>query len=308
MINNIIKTLIVLILFMTANSCSFLLNRKSSNAINDEQAFKYFLEAQEQFNSGSEGFQNSIDLLDKAYQIEPKNAVILHDRGLYKFNSKIDVQGAFIDLENSIKYSTDDKMTLYMYNNRALCYMDICDIKSACADWEKSGKYSQVYLDKYCNNLPDTSFQNNQDNDLEIQLELIDHKAIITSTHNSENMSTCMANIKLINNAVSNLNIQGSSFDYGLEHDTNSLFLEAKNDNGEKFIFFTNSTYSYYSPNKDTTIRKGETFSHKQNLTYVHQFPYPGNYEIRVALRPSTRVKGIKKTYYSNWETLKIER
>lgn len=303
------NAIIVLIIIVTVSSCRILLSRKTSDAINIPQASEYYRKAQEQSYKGKDGFQNAIDLLDKADSIEPKNAIIIHQRGLIKFNSQLDVKGAFVDLNNSIDYSTDERSLMFRYNNRGLCYMDICDIKSACSDWRKAGKSGSSYIDKYCKNCSDTLFQSNIDEKIEVVLSLIDEKTKILSTHNSPAMSECKSKItiKNINNEV-DLKIFGSRLDYGLPEDSCSLYLEAQFQNGEKFIFFTNSNYSYYPTNKVTEIKKGDAYSQEQNITYLHQFPYSGIYKVRVAIRPSKVLKGIETTYYSNWETLRVEK
>lgn len=302
------NAIIVLTIIVTVSSCGISLSRKSSDTINNPQAREYYRIAQEQSYKGKDGFQNAIDLLDKADSIEPKNAVIIHERGLIKFNSHIDVKGAFVDLDNSIAYSTDERSLQYRYNNRGLCYMQICDIKSACADWLKAGKSGSSYIDKYCNNCSDSLFQSNRDKKIEVVLDLIDKNTKILSTHNSPAMSECKSKITIKNiNNEKDLKILGSSLDYGLPEDSCSLYLEAQFENGEKFIFFTNSTYAYYPTKKVTEIKKGDEYSQEQNITYLYQFPYSGIYKIRVAIRPSKVLKGIETTYYSNWETLKVE-
>ncbi len=301
-------TTIVLIIWMTLGSCRILLSRRTSETISNPQAREYYSKAQEVRYKGEDGFQNAIDLLDKADSLEPRNAIIMHERGLVKFNSKLDTEGAFIDLNNSITYSTDEISLQYRYNNRGLCYMEICDIKSACLDWRKSGKLGSYYIDKYCKSCSDTLFQKNSDTNIEVDFKLIDGITKITSTHNLPSMTECKAEITVRNINNEDLKIVGSSLDYGLPEDSCSLYLEAQSQNGEKFIFFKNSTYTYYPSNKETVIKKGTSYSQEQDITYLYQFPYPGIYKVRVAIRPSNILKGIQKPYYSNWEVLKVEK
>ncbi|SFT81403.1 hypothetical protein SAMN05216474_2490 [Lishizhenia tianjinensis] len=145
------KVIILLIIIVAISSCRLLLSRKTSDAIKNPQALEYYIQAQEQSAKGKVGFQNAINLLNKADSLEPKNAIILHERGLTKFNSKIDIDGSFIDLQLSINYSTDEKDKLIRYNNRGICYMEINKMDKACEDWARSGKYGESYTEKYCN-------------------------------------------------------------------------------------------------------------------------------------------------------------
>lgn len=297
---------LLLVLFISTTSCSLLLNRKSSDSIKNDQAFDYYVAAQNESRKGREGFQNAMDLFNKADELEPQNPFILSERGMLQFNAKLSVENAFKDLDNSIKYATDKNIREMIYGNRALCFMSISDIKSACSDWENAGKMGARYIAKYCVNLPDTIIQYYPPKDLDIKLELIDTISTITSTHNSPSMSSCMATISMTNNTEKDIRIKNSLIDDGLEQDSTTMYLEAVNHLGEKFIFFTSSTYAQYSDKDDEVLKVGESFNTKKDLTFVHQFPYPGFYEIRVAIRPSENLIGLDKTYYSNWVTLQI--
>lgn len=144
------KATVVLIIIIAISSCRILLSRKTSDAIKSPQALEYYSQAQEHSTKGKVGFQNAIDLLNKADSLEPKNAIILHERGLIKFNSKIDIEGAFNDLQLSIDYSTDERDKLIRYNNRGICYMEINKMDKACEDWARSGKHGESYIEKYC--------------------------------------------------------------------------------------------------------------------------------------------------------------
>lgn len=131
-------------------SCSQFYNQMNADAIVNDQAIKLYQEAQEEGDKGAKGFQKAIDLLDKANQIEPKNAMILHERGLIKIHSRIDIDGGFVDLKKSIDFSKDNKGRQIRYNNRALCYLEIDDTVKACDDWSKAGHEGKEYMEKYC--------------------------------------------------------------------------------------------------------------------------------------------------------------
>jgi len=233
--------------------------------------------------------------------------MILQERGLLKFNANMDVKSAFVDLGNSILYTKEQKSIGYRYLNRGLCYMGICDIKSACDDWKNAGEWGLYYVDKYCKQCSDTLFGTNSDERIELHLDLVDTVARILSTHNSPSMTECFANITLKNNSVEDLGIYGAFLDYGLYGDSSSLFLEAQDQFGKKFIFFTQAMFSYYGMDNVVLIEKGQTFQQEENITQSHQFPYAGVYMVRVAVRPTSTLRGIDKTYYSNWEALVVE-
>lgn len=301
------NAIIVLIILVTVSSCRILLSRKTSDRINNPQALKYYRKALDLSYNGYDGFINAIDLLNKADSLEPRNALIIHERGLIKFNSQLDVKGAFVDLNNSIIYSTDERSLSSRYNNLGVCYMDICDIRSACTNWRKAGKSGNSFIEKFGKNCSDTIFQSNNDGKIDVIFNLIDRDTKIISTHNSPSMSDCKASITVRNVNNEDLKIFGASLDYGFPEDSSSLYLEAQLQNGEKFIFFTNATYSYYLTNKEIVIKKGDSYSQKQNITFLHQFPYPGIYKVRVAIRPTNILKGLDTTYYSNWEILRVK-
>ena len=293
-------------IFFTTSSC-VVLSRKSTDMIQSPEALAHYRNALEQSYLGKNGFQNAINLFNKADSIEPQNAIILHERGITKFNSKLDVKGAFIDLQRSIDYSTDEKDLYRRYHNRALCFKEIGDIKSACEDWSRAGRHGQSYIEKYCANISDTLFKKSPDNKVELKFELLDKSVKIRSTHNPATMSSCLANITLINNGYKEIKILHPKLDYGLGNDDCSLYLEAQTENGEKFLFVHNGTYSYFPTEDHITIAIGESHSQSQNISFLHQFPYPGIYKIRVAIKPSPLLKGIENTYYSNWEILEVK-
>jgi tetratricopeptide (TPR) repeat protein len=128
-------------------SCKILISHRSKDHIQNKRALELFLQAQE----GSLGYEKAIDLYNQANQIEPYNAIILHERGLAKLNSHIDVEGGFLDLQKSIDYSKDEMEKQVRYCNRGISYMEIGEKKKACEDWTKAGRYGAKYIKKYCN-------------------------------------------------------------------------------------------------------------------------------------------------------------
>ncbi|MFM1999122.1 MAG: hypothetical protein RL204_1069 [Bacteroidota bacterium] len=302
------KLLIVyLITVVILSSCGLLIIGKSSDAINNPKAREYFRAASDLQKTGGSGFQEAKIYLDSADILEPNNAMILHERGLLKFNANMDVKSAFVDLGNSILYTKEQKSIGYRYLNRGLCYMEICDVKSACDDWKKAGELGLYYVDKYCKQCSDTIFGTNSDERIELHLDLVDTVARILSTHNSPSMTECLANINLKNNNVEDLGIYGAFLDYGLSGDSSSMFLEAQDQFGKKFIFFTQAKWSSNCLDNIVLVEKGQTFQQEENITQLHQFSYTGVYKVRVAIRPTSTLRGIDKTYYSNWETLVVE-
>ena len=102
--------------------------------------------------SGDEKIQNPLALsyFQKANQLEPNNPIILHESGLIKFDTKLDIKGAFSDLESSIKLSKNDNLRSTRYLNRGLCYFENGELSKACNDCSKSGQEGEYYLKKYC--------------------------------------------------------------------------------------------------------------------------------------------------------------
>lgn len=133
------------------NSCSLIFGQKNLDAIKNEHALKLYIQAQAEDAKGSVGFKKAIELLNEANSIEPNNAMILHERGLIKIHSHLDVQEGFEDLQKSIDFSKDENSKQIRYNNRGLSYMDIGEREKACLDWAKAGNYGKSYLKKYCN-------------------------------------------------------------------------------------------------------------------------------------------------------------
>ena len=283
--------------------CGFFMTK---DKIHSKTARQKYNEAQKYKMHGSVDYQKSINLLDEADQIEPNNPIILSDRGRTKLNSKIDVDGAFNDMEKAVSLYESDFSREIAYNNLALSYMEICDIKSACVNWKKAGDLGNQYIEKYCDFDSLATIGTNDDDNLVLKLKLIDSTAKIISTHNPANMSNCYAQLSVKNNEIPKIKILKNNLDYGLKSDSSSLFMEALDSKGEPVIFFTSSRYSTYSPHSDKILIPGDSVSKEINITRLHQFFEPGHYKVRIGLRPSNNILGLQKTYYSNWEELKI--
>lgn len=58
----------------------------------------------------------------------------------------------------------------------------------------------------------------------------------------------------------------------------------------------------------DEIVKSGLSHTENIDLAFVHQFPDPGTYKIRVALRSSKKLAGLSHIYYSNWQTLVVTR
>jgi tetratricopeptide (TPR) repeat protein len=276
-----------------------------SESFKTKEAFSFYKQAEMESFQGQKGLKKALEFYNKADQAEPNNPIILSDRGLFKFDSQLDVDGAFEDLRKGIELSTNKTLLQIRYLNRGLCFMGIHDIESACEDWKKAGKDGANYLKKYCNYKSNEPFNKNPDDKIELKLSLIDKKAKIISKHNPAEMSNCNAKITLQNNGDETIEIDGGSLFFGLEKDDFSLYLEAEF-NGKRFIFFSSGEFEIYGPNKVTFVKKKESVTNEISITEQHHFPYLGIYKIRVVLRPSKQTKGINQTYYSNWEKLEI--
>jgi tetratricopeptide (TPR) repeat protein len=299
---NIFLNIVLILVFLPVlNSYS------QSESFKTKEAFSFYKQAEFELNRGEKGFRKSLELYDKADKVEPNNPIILYARGEAKFKSKLDFESAFEDLQRSIELSTDKKLLQIRYNNRALYFMYIYDIESACEDWKKAGQYGTNYLKKYCNYNSNEPFGKNPDNNIELKLNLINKSAKILSTHNPASMSDCYAKISMQNKGKETIEINGGSLFFGHEKSNFSLYLEAEF-NGKRFVFFSYGEFEIYGPDKVTIVKEKETITDEILITEQHHFPYAGTYKIRVVLRPSTQIKGLNKTYYSNWEKLVIEK
>lgn len=145
------KTPIVgLIFFFGLNACGIISGQENADAIKNKHALTLYQQALEEDAKGRTGFANAIELLDKADNLEPENALILHERGLIKIHSKIDVEGGFHDLQQSIDFSKDEEGKQIRYLNRGISYMEIGEMEKACNDWSRAGDNGKSYLKKYC--------------------------------------------------------------------------------------------------------------------------------------------------------------
>jgi tetratricopeptide (TPR) repeat protein len=140
-----------ILLLFGLNSCSMFFGINNLDTIKNQQALKLYTQAQEEDAKGSIGFKKAIELLYEADKIEPHNAMILHERGLIKIHSQLDIKGGFEDLQKSIDFSKDEKEKQIRYTNRGLSYMEIGDMEKACEDWTKAGKDGEYYIKEYCN-------------------------------------------------------------------------------------------------------------------------------------------------------------
>ena len=285
--------------------CQFTFSQ-TKEKIENKEAFKLFQEAQELQYKGPVDFKRIITCLNKADSLEPHNPIILGERANVKFNSKLDVDGSFTDLKNAILYSLNQQGLEARYSNLGLSYMEICDIASACESWKKAGRFGMEYIEEYCNQPFDTIIHDNPDSNLILSLKLNQPTTQILSTHNSPEMATCKAELVIKNLNHPKIVIINDYLDFNLESSESDIYLEAISEDGKKFRFFSNAEYGYFSPNENKTLNSGEEYLKEINLTEVHHFPYPGKYKVRIVLRPSGNLKGLKNTYYSNWQELTI--
>ncbi len=275
------------------------------DGIFNEEAHKLYDEAQKLLYKGPVDFNKAIRLLDKADSLEPKNPYILAERASMKFDFQTDVRGSFEDLTKAIEYSLDRSGREMRYHNRGLQYMAIGDIESACEDWHKAGRDGKYYIQTYCKGY-DTTIYNNPDHTLKLKLIIRQPSARITKSHNSPQMSSCQAELIIVNVNHPKITILRNNLDYGLESDVSSVYLEAVSEDGHKFRFFTETEYASFGNGNDFNLDKGKVYSESIDITHLHQFPYEGKYKVRLVIRPSANLKGLDKTYYSNWETIEI--
>ena len=145
---NVVLISILSIIFGFSHDKKYYVFQKEKEKLHNKEAKQLYKNAIQCQTVGD--YKKSILLLNVADSIEPKNPIIIHERGLAKFNSRIDVKGAFIDLSNSIEYSIDEKRKIIRIKNRGLCYLDIGDTTSACQDWNKIGNEGEYYIKEYC--------------------------------------------------------------------------------------------------------------------------------------------------------------
>lgn len=272
--------------------------------ISNPEASKLFKEAEELEYKGPVDFEKMIEILNKANQLEPNNPIILDALGNAKFNSKIDVEGALIDFQNAITYSQDQRALEFRHTNLGLSFMGMGAIEKACKEWEKSGKTGASYREQYCEQSLDTTIYQSPDQSLILNLKLEKDTSFIVSSHNPPAMSDCYAKLIIENKELQKLTIHDHNLRFCLENNGTELYLEAISADGRKFRFFTETEISFSGNGKDLIIAPKESYTKLINLTQFHQFPNPGTYRVRVAIRPTKNISGLNKTYYSNWETL----
>jgi hypothetical protein len=280
---------------------------QSETIVNEEAADLYTL-AQEEGDKGGAGWDKALEYYNLANELEPENPIILHARGQFKIMSEFDIEGGFQDHADAIRFSKDSFMVKMRYSNRALDFLGVGDICSACEDWKRAGD-AESYWDKYCKRDFDNSLNSNPDDQLELELTISDSVVYISSAQKSAAVSNCQGTLAIVNNSHPAIIIREGLLDLGHEvGSSNSLFLEATDADGNKFHFLKDGHYSTTSHNADDTLETGFVYVKELNVLADHHFAYPGNYNIRLGLRHSGRLNELKQTYYSNWCEIEVVR
>jgi tetratricopeptide (TPR) repeat protein len=120
---------------------------KSSDLFQNKDSEQFYKQAQSYQYKGN--LDSALICFDKADKSAPNTAVILHERGLLKSSMK-KYDDAFIDLNKSIEFTTDQRQKEIRISNRALTYMEMGNMTEACKDWKNSGKWGKSYIEKYC--------------------------------------------------------------------------------------------------------------------------------------------------------------
>jgi tetratricopeptide (TPR) repeat protein len=255
---------------------------------------------------GKVRFDYCLDLLFKADSISPNDPFILEFIGRILYHHNFEIDSALSYFDRAIFYAWDDEMRQRNYYNLGIWYMEMYDIKTACEKWEKAEGFGINYLSDYCKNCSDTTFSENVNDALKLNLS-IDKKSInITKVHNPPTMEWCNADLIITNTSHKGLVIKKSLLAYDNFNSSSELYLEAKTSEGEKINFFSEGYSQHFSPNKNFKFSVGKEFKVHLNLTMGHHFFKAGKYEVRVALRPGENIKGLSETYYSNWVPLEI--
>ncbi|MFT5823858.1 MAG: tetratricopeptide (TPR) repeat protein [Crocinitomix sp.] len=293
------KHLVALFIAAILVGCS-----RGPEAIVNQEAANLYAQAQEASEKGLSGWGYALDAYNKANELEPENPIILHARGQFKIMSEMDIEGGFEDHAAAIKFSKDSFNLKMRYSNRALDYLKVGDICSACEDWKRAGD-ADNYIEKYCDREFDNILKENKDDRITLDLALNDSVSYIGSV----GMSKCNGVLRINNNSHPTITFKYGLLDYGHEFGGKSgLFLEALDLEGSKFPFFNESSYTNISQHPNTFLEMGEQLEKELNIFQHHQFAYAGNYKVRVGFRPSLNVKGLKSTYYSNWVDVAIVR
>ncbi len=221
--------------------------------------------------------------------------------------SEIDILGGFEDHAAAIRFSTDSVNLKARYSNRALDYLKIRDICSACNDWERAGD-SEKYLNKYCDRDFNAALKNNVDDRLSIVLTLLDSVYYTRSNPYGE-LQSGFGTILIENHSHPLIEIKDMWSIFGHETELNkSLYLEAIDSTGKKFHFFCKNTYSGFGKKEVHEIHPGESFEFEEEVFGSHYLPYTGKYSVRLALRPSVHTQGLINTYFSNWVDITVDR
>jgi len=279
---------------------------KKDETIKNEEAAMCYTESFTYLKEGNIVVSRAMFLLNKADSLEPNNPMILSQRGLVEFSYLHDLDGAIADFTKAIELTKDSKIKETRYNNRALCYMELGDIESACKDFHRSGEEGLSYVKQYCQRSFNSKLASNPNSDLIIDLTVKNSKVSLLSTKNPLEMIPLKAIINFKNIDHPPITVTDANFDYGLEMGNSTLFLEAVNEKGKKFHFYNASNYIVVSERDDLVLKAGEQYEFEQDLMSLHLFPYPGKYKVRVALRPSVNTKGLENTYYSNWVEIEV--
>lgn len=257
--------------------------------------------------NGKDSFRKRMELYDKALEIEPNNPIILHARGLTKFHARVDLKGAFEDMEKSIVLSTDLNLLEMRYLNRGLCYFEIEDMSNACEDWKKAGTSGEGYIKKYCNYDWNEPFGKNLDNQIELEIRLVDKNDNSIKNQKSKPFNTYFLRITLKNKNHETIEIQGSEILCGHKNGEYSYFLEVKLKD-QRIISYFQRDYKVYGLGKVKRISRNESLTQKIQISDYHNFLNSGVYLVRIGLRPSKQVRGLTKTYYSNWVKVRVDK
>ncbi len=144
--SRILKTSLLMLTVLTiVQSCR--ITYKSSDLFQNKESEQFYKQAQSYQYKGK--LDSALICFNKANKSAPNTAVILHARGLLKSSMK-KYDDALIDLNRSIKLTTDQRQKEIRISNRALTYMEMGNMTEACNDWKNSGKWGKSYMEKYC--------------------------------------------------------------------------------------------------------------------------------------------------------------
>ncbi len=279
---------------------------KRLEKINNPEALKLRNEVEELMYDGIKSYNSIKEKLNLANFLEPNNPILLEVKARVIMDYELDVDSAFIYLNNSIKYSQDQISIERRYHNLGVCYMDIGDISNACKSWVKGGEDSKQYIVEHCKEKLDTVIHENIDDKLVLNLKLEKDTVSITHPHNPTYMESCNSSLLIKNISHPDIEIKDNLLTYGVEGTSVNLYLEAISENGEKFIFFNDEISTSTNENKNFNLKAGAQKDESIDITSLHHFPYAGKYRVRIVFQPSNGVKGLSNKYYSNWVDLVI--